>query len=126
MNAESGSYGLRARVIIAVLLARPRPAPVRGGGAHRWALFGRIHAGGDGRRTARAYAGAVGDLPAISDRGFLRALRVLGAAGPAGDAGRPSASPSGEPFQPDAHRLEQLSGHGGAVALPRAARFAAI
>jgi len=28
--------------------------------AHRWALFGRIHAGGDGRRTARDYAGAVG------------------------------------------------------------------
>src|ERR1019366_8827517 len=40
--------------------ARLRPAPFRGGGAHRWALFGRIHGGGDGRRTAREYAGAVG------------------------------------------------------------------
>jgi hypothetical protein len=31
--------------------AAPRPcaAPVRGGGARRWALVGRIHAGGDGR-----------------------------------------------------------------------------
>ena len=41
--------GLRDRAIIAV----------RGGGAHRWALFARIHAGGDGRRTAREYAGSV-------------------------------------------------------------------
>src|ERR1035441_6389166 len=31
--------------------ARLRPAPFRGGGASRWALFGRIHAGGDGCRT---------------------------------------------------------------------------
>ena len=36
-------------------------APVRGGGAHRGALFGGFtSAGGDGRRTAREYAGAVG------------------------------------------------------------------
>jgi len=32
--------------------ARPCAAPVRGGAALRWALFGRIHVGGDGRRTA--------------------------------------------------------------------------
>jgi len=31
--------------------ARLRPAPFRGAGGRRWALFGRIHAGGDGRRT---------------------------------------------------------------------------
>src|ERR1039458_6965546 len=58
-------------------------APVRGGGAHRWALFGRIHAGGDGRRTAREYGGAVGMVTesialAISDRASSRDLRVLG------------------------------------------------
>ena len=40
--------------------ARLRPAPFRGGGAHRWALFGRIHAGGDGRRAARGCVEAVG------------------------------------------------------------------
>jgi hypothetical protein len=34
-------------------------------GAHRRALFGRIHAGGDGRRTARECPGAVGVVPAI-------------------------------------------------------------
>ena len=34
-----------------------RAVPVRGGGAHRWAVVGRIHAGGDSRR-AREYAGA--------------------------------------------------------------------
>jgi len=40
--------------------ARLCTTPVRGGGAHRWALFGRIQAGGGGRRTAREYAGAAG------------------------------------------------------------------
>jgi hypothetical protein len=44
---------------------------------------GRIHAGGDGRRTAREYAGAVGMVTesialAISDRASSRDLRVLG------------------------------------------------
>ena len=38
---------------------------VRSGGAHRWALVGRIHGGGDGRRTAHEYAGAVVLVPAI-------------------------------------------------------------
>jgi hypothetical protein len=38
--------------------ARPCAAPARAGGARRWALSGRIHAGRDGRRTAREYAGA--------------------------------------------------------------------
>jgi len=42
--------GLRDGAIIAPA-ARLCPAPVRGGGAHRWARFGRIHAGGDGRRA---------------------------------------------------------------------------
>src|ERR1017187_5586802 len=37
--------------------ARRCVAPVRGGGAYRRALFGRIHAGGDGRRTIREYDG---------------------------------------------------------------------
>jgi len=46
-------------------------APVRAGGAHRCAVPGRIHAGGDGgRRTAREQAGAVGIVPAISERAF--------------------------------------------------------
>jgi len=40
--------------------ARPCAAPVRDGGAHRWALFGRTHAGGGGRRTAGEHAGCVG------------------------------------------------------------------
>ena len=31
-----------------------RYAPVRAGAAHRWALFGRIHTGGAGRRTPHA------------------------------------------------------------------------
>ena len=49
--------GLRDRAILAVLLGCvPRAGPRWR--AHRWALFGRIHAGGDGRRTAREYAGA--------------------------------------------------------------------
>jgi len=43
-------------------------APCGGGGARRYALFGPIHAGGDGRRTAREYAGAVGMVPAIPTR----------------------------------------------------------
>jgi len=46
--------GLRDRTIIVVLLGCAL-APVRGGRAHRWTLFGRIHAGGDGRRTACEY-----------------------------------------------------------------------
>src|ERR1022692_149295 len=37
--------------------ARLCVAPLRGGGAPRWAPFGRIHAAGDGRRTAREHAG---------------------------------------------------------------------
>src|ERR1017187_9796865 len=40
--------------------ARPCATSVRGGGARRWAPVGRIHAGGDGPRTAREDAGAVG------------------------------------------------------------------
>jgi hypothetical protein len=44
--------------------ARLCATPVRGGAAHRWARFRRIHAGGDGRRWAREYAGAVGMVPA--------------------------------------------------------------
>src|ERR1017187_7114253 len=40
--------------------ARLRPAPFRTGGAQRWALFGRIHAGGHGRRTACGCVEAVG------------------------------------------------------------------
>ena len=40
--------------------ARRCATPVHDGGARRWAPFGRIHAGGDGRRTARECAGAVG------------------------------------------------------------------
>src|ERR1035441_8695037 len=39
--------------------------PARGGGAHRWALFGRVHAGRDGRRTARGCAGRVRMVPAM-------------------------------------------------------------
>src|ERR1017187_8715513 len=67
-----------------------RPAPVRAGGVHRWAPFGRIHAGGDARRRAREYdrtrVGVVTGriVPAISDGALARALRVLGAAGVAG------------------------------------------
>jgi len=45
---------------------------VRGGAAHRWALCGRIHAGGDGRRTACEYAGAVGVLPATIRMSAIR------------------------------------------------------
>ena len=41
--------------------------------------FGRIHAGGDGRRTARGCAGAVGSASDLRS-GFLAALRALGAA----------------------------------------------
>src|ERR1017187_763588 len=44
--------------------ARLRAAPARGGGAQRRALCGRIHAGGDGRRTAREYGGRVRVVPA--------------------------------------------------------------
>ena len=40
--------------------ARPGATPVRGGGSRRWALFGRIHTGGDGRHTARGCVEAVG------------------------------------------------------------------
>ena len=40
--------------------ARLRAAWVRGGGAHRWALFRRIHDGGDGRRAAREQVAPVG------------------------------------------------------------------
>jgi hypothetical protein len=40
------AQGLRERAIIAVL-PRLCAMPVRGGAAHRWALIGRIHAGGD-------------------------------------------------------------------------------
>src|ERR1017187_9508423 len=40
--------------------ARQCAAPFRGDGAHRWALFGRIHGGGDNRRTAREYAAFFG------------------------------------------------------------------
>jgi hypothetical protein len=48
-------------------------APVRGGGAHRCALFGRIHAEGDGRRTARECAGRRNDAMDISNtRHFVR------------------------------------------------------
>jgi len=43
-------------------------APVRGGGAHLWALVGRIHAGGDGRRTTREYASRVGAVTARGER----------------------------------------------------------
>jgi hypothetical protein len=53
--------------------ARQCATPVRSGGSRRWALFGRIYAGGDGRRTARGCAEVVGPSS--------RALRVLGAAG---------------------------------------------
>jgi hypothetical protein len=45
--------GLCARAIMAPCCSAACSAPVRGSGAHRWALFGRIHAGGDGCRTAR-------------------------------------------------------------------------
>jgi hypothetical protein len=69
---------------------------VRDGGAHRWALFGRIHARGDGRRAARGCAGADGVAPALSGRASSRGLRVLGAAGRGGGAARPSASRSGK------------------------------
>jgi len=77
-----------AKGLLAVL-SRPHAKPLRGGGAHRWALVGRIHARGDGRRTAREYAGAVGVITgrfaaAISDRVSSRALRVLSAAGRGG------------------------------------------
>ena len=49
--------------------------------AHRWAPFGRIHGGGDGRRTARGYVGAVGVATgriasAISDRVSWRCRRA--------------------------------------------------
>ena len=40
--------------------AQPCAAPVRGGSAQRWALFGRVHAGGDGRRTACGCVESVG------------------------------------------------------------------
>src|ERR1022692_3365154 len=49
----------RPCAIIAVLLGRVA-TPVRGGGARRWAPFGRIHTGGDGRHTARGCVEAVG------------------------------------------------------------------
>jgi hypothetical protein len=49
---------------VARLAAGPRPRGSRwatsAAGSHRWALVGRIDAGGDGRGTARGYAGAVG------------------------------------------------------------------
>jgi len=67
----SGSAAQRARAIVAVLLGcalrRPDVAALA-----RWALFGRIHAGGGVRRTARDYGGTEGVLPAISDRFFAR------------------------------------------------------
>jgi len=44
------------------------------GAAHRWARFGRIHAGGDGRRAGCEYAGAVGVVTAISDRASFARL----------------------------------------------------
>ncbi len=44
------------------------------------APIGGIHAGGDGRCSAREYAGAVGGVPGISKRAYWRALRILGAA----------------------------------------------
>jgi len=50
--------------------------PVRGGGAHRWALVGRIPAGGDSRRTAREYAGA--DDGAEERREFGMEAEVVG------------------------------------------------
>jgi integrase len=57
--------GLRDRAITAVLLGcalrRSQVAALTDG-----ALFGRIHAGGDGRRTAGGYAGAVGVSPATA------------------------------------------------------------
>jgi hypothetical protein len=61
--------------------ARLCATPVRGGGARRWALFRRIHAGGDGRRTAREYAGAGGVVDgrfvsAISDRSGENRLKA--------------------------------------------------
>jgi hypothetical protein len=40
--------------------ARRCAAPFHGGAAHRWALVVRIHAGGDGRRSARECATPVG------------------------------------------------------------------
>src|ERR1022692_4341231 len=67
----------------------PRRCPVRPQrGAHRWALFGRIHAGGDGRHTARAYAGPVVVAlrsPAVLPRapcGFSARRGVAGGVGP--------------------------------------------
>src|ERR1017187_6640288 len=63
--------------------ARRCAAPFHGGAAHRWALVVRIHAGGDGRRSARECATPVGVATgrfalAISDRASSRDLRVLG------------------------------------------------
>jgi hypothetical protein len=56
------AQGLRDRALIAVLLDRGlRRSAVA---ALADGLFGRIHAGGDGRRTAGEYAGVVGMVPA--------------------------------------------------------------
>jgi len=58
--------------------ARLRDAPVGGDGAHRRALVGRMHAGGDGCRTARGYAGAVGAVLAalVLDTIRMSAIRA--------------------------------------------------
>jgi hypothetical protein len=68
--------GRRDRATIAVLPPRLRAAPVRGG-AHRWALFGRIHAEGDGRRTVGEYVGRL-ILDSVSSpiTSAIRALAV--------------------------------------------------
>jgi hypothetical protein len=57
--------------------ARLRPAPFRGGGAHRWALVGRIHAAGEpaGAGTGRRQR-AVRDLAREIRKCFLRDRRI--------------------------------------------------
>jgi hypothetical protein len=73
----------------------------------RGALFGRIHTGGDTRRTAREYdrtrVGVVTGriVPAISDGALARALRVLGAAGVAGGVGPPECVTLGRKLKAD-------------------------
>jgi hypothetical protein len=91
--------------------ARLCATPVRAGGGHRWALVGRIHAGGDGRRTAREYAGAVGMVPVISDRLPRAPCGFSARRGVAGGAGRPSPSTRATRLKADRRALKAaLSG----------------
>ena len=62
--------------------ARRCATPVRGGGARRWALFGRIHAGGDGRRTAREVIIAAAQATEFNSSRLAPARPTAGAGAP--------------------------------------------